>query len=168
MKYHETTMKWKIHSNVTFVKTFFQKTMLKTIMKQKYSYEFAICIPLFWFLMDFWITYMRLVFVLAKLAAPRVKTKAKCQNNKSRALKWGIVRLCTSNITGDMIKNIKVLIFEFSPFFLFWLVILPLFYKNAKIENLKFLYILLYLQNCLSYRNVLYLILKLLINSFDP
>ena len=38
---------------------------------------------------------MRLVLCLIcqKLVAPRVKTQAKCQNYKSRALKWGIVCL---------------------------------------------------------------------------
>ena len=50
---------------------------------------------------------------------------------------------------------------------LLYVVTLPIFYKNTKIENLKFSYILLYLQKYLRYRNVQYLILKLLTNSFD-
>ena len=96
-----------------------------------------------------------------------VKMQARSQNNESRALKWGIVSLCTSTSMGDMIENKKMLIIEFLHFSLFWLVILPFFYKNAKIENLIFSYILLYHQKYLSYRNVLYVILKLLTNSFD-
>ena len=45
---------------------------------------------------------------ITKVIAPAVKTQAKGQNNLSRALKWGIVHLCSSNRIGDMIKNKKV------------------------------------------------------------
>ena len=42
-----------------------------------------------------------------------------------------------------------------------------IFYKNAKIWKLIFSLILLYLQKYLSYKDVQYLILKLLTNCFD-
>ena len=47
---------------------------------------------------------------------PRVKSQARRQNNRLIALKWVIVCLCTSNIMGDMIKNKKMLIFDFRVF----------------------------------------------------
>ena len=36
------------------------------------------------------------------------------QKNFSRALKWGIVCLCISYTFGDIVKNTKIFIFEFS------------------------------------------------------
>ena len=36
------------------------------------------------------------------------------QTNFSRALKWGIVCLCVSYNVGDIVKNAKIFIFEFS------------------------------------------------------
>ena len=50
------------------------------------------------------------------MIAPTVKTQAKGQNNLSRALKWGIVHLCSSNRIGDMIRNKKCNFLEFSHF----------------------------------------------------
>ena len=48
--------------------------------------------------------------------APRVTSQAKGQNDilVKRALKCGIVRLCNSNSTGDMIKKRK---YQFLKFF---------------------------------------------------
>ena len=42
--------------------------------------------------------------------------QARGQNNLSRALKWGIVHLCTSNRIGDMIKNKKCNFLDFRIF----------------------------------------------------
>ena len=44
----------------------------------------------------------------SKTIAPRVKSQARGQNNWSRALKWGIVHLCSSNTFGDTTKFMKV------------------------------------------------------------
>ena len=41
----------------------------------------------------------------AKVINLRVKSQARGQNNRSIALKWGIVHLCNLNGLGDMIKN---------------------------------------------------------------
>ena len=41
----------------------------------------------------------------AKIIDPRVKSQARGQNNRLRALKWGIVQFCNSNGFPDMIKN---------------------------------------------------------------
>ena len=35
-------------------------------------------------------------------------TQARGQNNRSKALKWGIVNLCTSNTFGDVTKYMKI------------------------------------------------------------
>ena len=51
-----------------------------------------------------------------KVIALIVKTQAKGQNNLSRALKWGIVHLCSSNRIGDMIKNKKCNFLDFRIF----------------------------------------------------
>ena len=40
---------------------------------------------------------------IPKVIAPTVKTQPRGQNDWSRALKWGIVHLCNSNIMGGMI-----------------------------------------------------------------
>ena len=50
------------------------------------------------------------------MIAPTVKTQAKGQNDLSRALKWGIVHLCSSNRIGDMIKNKSVIFYTFAFF----------------------------------------------------
>ena len=44
----------------------------------------------------------------AKMIDRRVKSQARGQNNWSRALKWGIVRLCSSKTFGDTTKFMKV------------------------------------------------------------
>ena len=41
----------------------------------------------------------------SKTISPRVKIQAKPQNDRSIALKLGIVHLCTSNTFGDTIKK---------------------------------------------------------------
>ena len=70
---------------------------------------------------------------------PRVKSQARGQNNRLRALKWDIVHLCNSNDFGDMVKN-KIWHFSWIyAFSQFSIVIFAFFYKNAKFEKLKFL-----------------------------
>ena len=43
----------------------------------------------------------------AKVINLRVKSQARGQNNRSIALKWGIVHLCNSRGLGDMTKKKK-------------------------------------------------------------
>ena len=70
---------------------------------------------------------------------PRVKSQARGQKNRSRALKWGIVHLCNSNDFGDMIKNKMYHFYRIFAFSQLSIVISAFFYKNAKFEKLKFL-----------------------------
>ena len=61
-------------------------------------------------------------------------SQARGQNNGSRALKWGIVHLCSSNAFGDTTKCIKIWVFQFLHFCKKW----QNHYKNSKIcENSK-------------------------------
>ena len=50
------------------------------------------------------------------MIAPRVKTQAKSQNYSSRALKWGILCICSLNTFGVTIKFEKRLVFQFLRF----------------------------------------------------
>ena len=52
----------------------------------------------------------------SKTIAPRVKSQARGQIYWSRALKWGIVLVCNSKSTGEMIKNKKYHFFKFLHF----------------------------------------------------
>ena len=70
---------------------------------------------------------------------PWVKSQARGQNNKCRALKWGIVHHCDLNGSGDMTKNKVCNFLEFLHFSQFSIVISALFYKNANFEKIKFL-----------------------------
>ena len=63
---------------------------------------------------------------------PRVKSQARGQNNRSRALKWGIVHLCNLNGYGDMIKNEICNFLEFLHFSQFCIVISELFLQKRK------------------------------------
>ena len=65
----------------------------------------------------------------SKTIAPRVKNQARGQNKWSRALKWGIVRLCSLNAFGDTTKFIKMWVFQFLHFCKKILISL---YKDAK------------------------------------
>ena len=69
---------------------------------------------------------------------PRVKSQARGQNNRFRALKWGIVHNCNLNGSGDMTKNKICNIFEFLHFLQFSIAIFTFFYKNARFEKLIF------------------------------
>ena len=60
---------------------------------------------------------------------PRVKVQARGQNNWSRALKWGIVHLCSSNTFGNTTKFIKIWVFKCLRFCKKIMISL---YKNAK------------------------------------
>ena len=75
----------------------------------------------------------------AKMIDPRVKSQARGQNNRFRALKWGIVNHCNLNGSGDMTKDKLCDFLEFSPFLQCSIVISALFYKHANFEKLKFL-----------------------------
>ena len=50
----------------------------------------------------------------SKTIDPTLKTQAKGQNNRSRALKWGIAHLGSSNTFEDMIKMKECHFSEFS------------------------------------------------------
>ena len=45
---------------------------------------------------------------ISKMVTPRVKAQARGQNNRSRALKWGIAYFCSSNTFGDTTKFMKI------------------------------------------------------------
>ena len=51
-----------------------------------------------------------------KMINPKVKSPANCQIYFSRALKWGILHLCTFNNSRDTMKSIKSLVFHFLHF----------------------------------------------------
>ena len=70
---------------------------------------------------------------------PKVKSQARGQNNRSRALKWGIVHHFKLNGSEDMNKNKICNFLEFSHFSQFSIVISEVFDKNANFEKLKFL-----------------------------
>ena len=63
----------------------------------------------------------------AKIIDPRVKSQARGQNNRSRALKWDIVHLCNLNGFRDMIKNKIRNFLEFSQFLQFSIVFFTIF-----------------------------------------
>ena len=68
----------------------------------------------------------------SKAISPRVKNQARGQNKWSRALKWGIVRLCSLNAFGDKTKFIKMGGFQFLHFCKKMLISLSKNAKNAK------------------------------------
>ena len=65
----------------------------------------------------------------SKTIAPRVKSWARGQNNWSRALKWGIVHLCSSSTFWDTTDVMKMWVFQFLRFCKKMMILL---YKNAK------------------------------------
>ena len=42
---------------------------------------------------------------------PRVKSQARAENNESRALKWGIVHLCSSIVFRDRTSFVEISVF---------------------------------------------------------
>ena len=60
----------------------------------------------------------------------------KGQNNLFQASKWGIVRLCSSNIFGDTSINVKILFLQFLEFCKIWRIFLA---KSWKLEIIAFL-----------------------------
>ena len=102
-----------------------------------------------------------------KIIAPRVKSQAKEQNNWSRALIWGTVRLFSTSTFWDTTLFIKMWLFQFLYFCKKMMISLCKNTKNAKTWKSDTFYSLSYLHYFLSYRDVLYLILKLLTNCFD-
>ena len=52
----------------------------------------------------------------AKIIDPRVKSQARGQNNGSRALKWGIVHLCSSITFRDTTSFIEIWVFQILRF----------------------------------------------------
>ena len=74
----------------------------------------------------------------SNIIAPRVKSKSICQTYWSRALKWGIVHLCNSKSTGDMIKNKKYHFLSFCIFSIFVQWYHHFFAKTQKLENSLF------------------------------
>ena len=64
----------------------------------------------------------------------------KGQNNLFQASKWGIVRLCSSNIFGDTSINMKILFLQFFEFCKIWRIFLS---KSGNLEINAFLFLLL-------------------------
>ena len=71
-----------------------------------------------------------------KIINPRVKSQAKWQIYFSRALKWGIVHLCTLNTSRDTMKFRKLLVFQFLHFCKKIVKSLCKIAKNAKIQKM--------------------------------
>ena len=65
-----------------------------------------------------------------------LKWITKGQINLFQALKWGIVRLCSSNIFGDTSINVKILFLQFLEFCKIWRIFLA---KSWKLEIIAFL-----------------------------
>ena len=65
---------------------------------------------------------------------PRVITQARGQSNRSRAFKWGIVHLCSSNSFGDTTKLMKIWVFKFLHFCKKWQ---NYYTKSQKLKNIK-------------------------------
>ena len=65
----------------------------------------------------------------SKMIDPRVKSQARGQNNGSRALKWGIVHLCSLSTFWGTIVFMKMWVFHFLRFCKKMMISL---YKNAK------------------------------------
>ena len=86
---------------------------------------------------------MLLVFcgICKTMINPRVITQARVQNNRSRALKWGILHLCCSNVFGDTTKSMKICVFQFLHFCKKWQ---KYYTKSQKLKNIN-KYILLVL-----------------------
>ena len=53
---------------------------------------------------------------ITKVIAPTVKTQARGKNDCSRALKWGIVCLCSFNSFEDTTKYVQKLVFQIPQF----------------------------------------------------
>ena len=70
------------------------------------------------------------------MIAPRVKTQAKSQNYSSRALKGGILCICSLNTFGVTVKCEKRLVFQFLRFCEKVMKSLYKIAKNAKIQKL--------------------------------
>ena len=68
-----------------------------------------------------------------KMIDPRVKSQARGQNYRSRALKLGIVHLCKLNSFRDMIKNKLCDFLEFSHILQFSIAIFTFFLQIRKI-----------------------------------
>ena len=69
------------------------------------------------------------------MIAPRVKTQAKSQNYSSRALKWGILCICSLNTFGVTVKCEKRLVFLFLHFCKKVMKSLYKIAKNTKIQK---------------------------------
>ena len=76
--------------------------------------------------------FTNLLLHMAKMIDPRVKSQARGQNNRSKALKWGIVHPCHWNDFWGMINNKICNFLEFSHFSQFSIVLSAFFYKNVK------------------------------------
>ena len=53
---------------------------------------------------------------ISQMTTPSVKAQARGQNNRSRALKWGIVCLYSSSSFGDTTKYMKIWVLQFFHF----------------------------------------------------
>ena len=99
--------------------------------------------------------------------AHRVKTQARSQNNRSRALKWGIVCLYSSSSFGDTTKYMKIWVLQF---FHFCKKVAKSLYEITKLRKFRKMTLISfwsYLSKYLSYKDVQCLILKLLTYCFD-
>ena len=70
------------------------------------------------------------------MIAPTVKTQARGQNNLFRALKWGIVCLCSFNSFEVTIKYVQKLVFQIPQFCKKVTKSLCKIAKNAKVQKI--------------------------------
>ena len=89
---------------------------------------------------DFWKTrgwvekkFPKILLNNIRMINPRVESQAKCQIDFSRALKWGIVHLCTLNTFRDTMNFRQLLVFYFLHFCKKIVKSLCKIAKNAKI-----------------------------------
>ena len=94
----------------------------------------------------------------AKTINPRIKSQAKCQIYFLRALKWGIIHLCTLNTSRDTMKFRKLLVFQFLHFCKKIVKSLCKIPKNAKIQKIDAFCFQSYLHYYLTYTDIQYLI----------
>ena len=75
----------------------------------------------------------------SKNKAPRVKSQARGQNNRSRAFKWGIVHLCSSITLREATSFIEIWVFQILHFCKnIAQISLPLLVENQRVKDARF------------------------------
>ena len=56
--------------------------------------------------------FINVILHTTKMIDPRVKSQARAENNGPRALKWGIVHLCSSVNSRDTLSFIEISVYQ--------------------------------------------------------